>query len=139
MGEAERISTVSRNAFGGDAEAARHTIAEQAAEIDALRQHMLAAAGAVNGARSQAEDARRELQQACAERAQAWEENERLRAELHSQRAEFEALRAEMERYGASRVHRLLLAYRRLYELPVLGPMLRLLRRSVGRLLRLVR
>ena len=132
MDETQRTSPESGVAWRDDAELARRAIVEQAAELDALRQHALAAARAVNDARSQAEDARRALQQACVERAHAWEENERLRIELGT-------LRAELDRFHASRFHRLLVAYRRLYELPVLGPVLRLLRRIIGGVLRRIR
>lgn len=136
MSEMEPARPEQPNGCRGDAESMRRTIFEQASEIDALRRHVLAANSAVNDARRRLDDEGRALRQALSERAEAWEENERHRADSERSRAEADALRDELERLRASRFYRLLLAYRRLYELPVLGPLLKLARRNAGAVLR---
>lgn len=160
MGEVERIPLRPYGEGRVDPDAMRRTIREQADEIDALRQHMVAASQAVNVQRERADEIARSLAKTVDERAQAWAENERLRQALAQAEAENDRFRAsivelhagfsqypngasaaaeELARIRASRWYRVMKAYHRLYDRPVLGPLLHRLRRLAGRVLRVFR
>lgn len=160
MGEIERIAARLGTGSEPDPEALRRAVREQADEIDTLRQHMVAASHAVNAHRGRADETARSLAKVTEERAQAWAENERLRQALAQAEAENDRFRAsivelhagfahfpngasaaaeELARIRASRWYRVMKAYHRLYDRPVLGPLLHRLRRLAGRVLRVFR